>query len=98
MLNTSNRSDEALNDDESAESPSGSAEVLPAAGELELIKSEQVMSLTKLYPLKTIEILRYYHKKSFSQGQTGAARSAKKKRKKGGTKPTATAPVEEVCL
>ena len=46
MLNTSNISEEALNDDESAESPSGSAVVLPAAGELELIKSEQVMSLT----------------------------------------------------
>ena len=46
VLNTSNISEEALNDDESAESPSGSAEVLPAAGELELIKSEQVMSLT----------------------------------------------------
>ena len=46
MVNTSNISEEALNDDESVESPSGSAEVLPAAGELELIKSEQVMSLT----------------------------------------------------
>ena len=46
MLNTSNISEEALNDDESAESPSGSAEVLPDAGELELIRSEQVMSLT----------------------------------------------------
>ena len=46
MLNTSNISEEALNDDESAESPSGSAEVLPGAGDLELIKSEQVMSLT----------------------------------------------------
>ena len=46
MLNTSNISEEALNDDESAESPSGSAEVLPDAGDLELIKSEQVMSLT----------------------------------------------------
>ena len=46
MLNTSIISEEALNDDESTESPSGSAEVLPAAGDLELIKSEQVMSLT----------------------------------------------------
>jgi len=54
--------------------------------------------VTKLYPLKTLEILSYCHEKSFSQGQTGAARSAKKKRKKGGTKPKATAPVEEVCL
>ena len=36
MLNTSNISEEALNDDESAESASGSAEVLPAAGELEI--------------------------------------------------------------
>ena len=47
MLNTSNISEEALNDDESAESPSGCAEVLPAAGELKLIKSEQVTSLTR---------------------------------------------------
>ena len=46
MLNTSNISEEALNDDESAESPSGSAEVLPAAGNLKLIISEQVMGLT----------------------------------------------------
>ena len=46
MLNTSNISEEALNDDESAESPSGSAKVLPDAGNLKLIKSEQVMSLT----------------------------------------------------
>ena len=46
MLNTDKISEEALNDDESAESPSGSAEVLPAAGNLKLIKSEQVMSLT----------------------------------------------------
>ena len=46
MLNTSNISEEALNDDESAESPSSSPEVLPAAGHLELIKSEKVMSLT----------------------------------------------------
>ena len=46
MLNTSIISEEALNDDESAESPSGSAEVLTVAGDLELIKSEQVMSLT----------------------------------------------------
>ena len=54
--------------------------------------------MTKLYPLKALEILSYYHEKSFSQGQSGAARSRKKKRKKGGTKPKATAPVEEVCL
>ena len=46
MVNTSNISEEALSDDESAVSPSGSAEVLPAAGNLKLIKSEQVMSLT----------------------------------------------------
>ena len=46
MLDTSNISEEALNDDESAESPSGSADVLPAAGNLKLIKSEQVVSLT----------------------------------------------------
>ena len=46
MLNTSNITEEPLNEDESSENPSGSAEVLPAAGDLELIKSEQVMSLT----------------------------------------------------
>ena len=46
MLNTSNISEEALNDNESAESLRRSAEVLPAAGDVELIKSEQVMSLT----------------------------------------------------
>ena len=46
MLNTSNVSEEALNEHESSESPSAGAEVLPAAGDLELIKSEQVKSLT----------------------------------------------------
>jgi len=38
VLNTSNISEEALNDDESDESSRGSAEVLPAAGNLKLIK------------------------------------------------------------
>ena len=52
----------------------------------------------KAVPLKTLKILSFYHEKSFSQGQTGAARSGKKKRKKGGTKPKATASVEDDCL
>ena len=46
VLNTSNISEEAVNDDESAESPCGSERVLPSAGSLDSIKSEQVMSLS----------------------------------------------------
>ena len=52
----------------------------------------------KAVPLKTLKILSYYNEKSFSQGQTGAARSAKKKRKEGGAKAKATASVEDDCL
>ena len=39
--------------------------------------------MTELYPEKTLQILNNYHEKSLSQRQTAAARSGKKKRKKG---------------
>ena len=46
------------------------------------VNAEVFRLVTKLHPLKTLEILSYYHEKSFSRGETLAARLGKKKRKK----------------